>query len=424
MPRRLSSVSGPRHCEWPFPVYTTGNNNDCCQRRGCNGVIARGESGVGREVRAGLNDWLSVLSELGEHGQDGVLITVAETRGSTPRETGTKMLVTPAAVVGTIGGGNLEYKAIEFARERLCCDAVETNRCELRRFPLGPALGQCCGGVAILHFEYLTRPLPAWIAQLAELRSKREAAVVVGLAEGIAGAEKLVVSEHFLWGGLDEPALEEAAAQTARSLLAKREDVRLARPGDADRGEGEDPLLLFEPHLPIDFHIMLFGAGHVGRALVRILGDLPCVVTWIDSREDQFPRDLPANVTVSVREAPDLEVAAAPRGSYFLIMTHSHPLDQNICERVLRRDDFHYCGLIGSQSKRRKFEKRLTASGVEPASLAKLTCPIGVEGIGGKQPAEIAVAVAAQLLQVQARVPVMPHLDRVNQAEPVEKRTE
>lgn len=378
------------------------------------GSIDSGESAAGREVRAGMADWLSVLSELRERCQDAVLITVAETRGSTPRETGAKMLVTPNAVSGTIGGGNLEYRAIEFARERLSRDTAETNRCELRRFPLGPALGQCCGGVAILHFEHLTQPIAPWAARLSELRRRHEAAVLVGRAEGDAGADKLVVTEQSRWGGLDDPALERAAARIARSLLQNRGGVGLTRPEAAPGGGEEGPLLLFEPLRPGDFRIVLFGAGHVGRALIRILGDLPCVVTWIDSREDQFPEHSPGNVTVSVREAPDLEVASAPKGSYFLIMTHSHPLDQNICEQVLRRGDFHYCGLIGSRSKRHKFEKRLLARGVEPGALAKLTCPIGVEGIEGKQPAEIAVAVAAQLLQAHSRVAVMAPLDSVN----------
>lgn len=144
---------------------------------------------------------------------------------------------------------------------------------------------------------------------------------------------------------------------------------------------------------------MLFGAGHVGQALVRALADMPCRITWVDSRDAAFPTAVPANTTVVATDAPEAEVDAAPAGAYFLVMTHSHPLDQALTEHILRRADFDYFGLIGSDSKRRQFERRLAARGVAPAQLATMTCPIGVSGINDKRPAAIAIAVAAELLQ-------------------------
>jgi xanthine dehydrogenase accessory factor len=160
-------------------------------------------------------------------------------------------------------------------------------------------------------------------------------------------------------------------------------------------------MVLLERIAPDAFHVTLFGAGHVGQALAASLGLLPCRVTWVDDRDGQFPATIPANVSVVTSAAPPLEVAQAPTGSFFLVMTHSHAIDQDICEEILRRDDFAYCGLIGSGTKRAMFERRLAQRGIPRERLSRLTCPIGIPGIRGKEPAVIAAAVVAQLLQVR-----------------------
>ena len=134
---------------------------------------------------------------------------------------------------------------------------------------------------------------------------------------------------------------------------------------------------------------------------VDVLSRLDCSIRWIDNRNSIFPGDLPGNVTAIEADEPAREVAAMPAGAFFLVMTHSHPLDQEICAQVLQRSDFAYCGLIGSHSKRRRFERQLQKLGLSESSLQRLTCPIGVPGIQGKQPVEIALAVAAQLLQAK-----------------------
>ena len=150
------------------------------------------------------------------------------------------------------------------------------------------------------------------------------------------------------------------------------------------------------------FVVAIFGAGHVGSATVATLAGLDCRVKWIDSRQDIFPEDLPSNVIAVESASPSVDVASMPSGTFYLIMTHSHSLDLDICDQVLRRRDAAYCGLIGSLSKRRRFERLLHKQGVSDEMLAELTCPIGVAGIPGKQPREIAIAVAAELLQIQA----------------------
>jgi xanthine dehydrogenase accessory factor len=151
-----------------------------------------------------------------------------------------------------------------------------------------------------------------------------------------------------------------------------------------------------------DFSIVLFGAGHVGRAVVRTLAHIDCRIQWIDTRDEAFPAAIPENVVCVTTDTPEAEVALAPAGAYFLVMTHSHPQDEALAERILARDDFAYFGLIGSVSKRRQFERRLEARGVPPARLAAMTCPIGIDGIAGKEPEVIAIAVAAELLQVRS----------------------
>ena len=247
-------------------------------------------------------------------GRPAMLVQVIETRGSVPREAGTRMLVAADAVAGTIGGGHLEWQAIAQARRQLADRQAKPSD---QHFPLGPALGQCCGGAMTLRSGPLT-------------------------------AASLV----------DWPA--------------------------------PTPL----------FTLQLYGAGHVGRAIVRLLDDLPCRVQWIDEREAEFP-DPPSapHIERLCVEPVQAEVRSAPPGACYLVLTHSHDLDLAITEAILRRGDFNYLGLIGSATKRARFLRRLDQRGVSPEALARLTCPIGLPGITGKQPELIALAVVAQLLQ-------------------------
>ncbi|MFM2120908.1 MAG: hypothetical protein RL722_2376 [Pseudomonadota bacterium] len=150
------------------------------------------------------------------------------------------------------------------------------------------------------------------------------------------------------------------------------------------------------------FHLQLHGAGHVGRAIVHLLAGLPCEVTWVDEREAEFSASdqLPRHIQVVATDEPVAEVAHATPGSFFLVLTHSHDLDLRITEAILRRGDFSFCGLIGSATKRARFMHRYEQRGVTEEALARLTCPIGLPGIAGKEPEVIAVSVVAQLLEV------------------------
>ncbi len=266
-----------------------------------------------------MGDWVAFLKQAKQRGETAIVITVAETKGSVPRDTGTKMIVTENGVHGTIGGGHLEYKAIDIAKNMIAANDPRA----LHRFVLGATLGQCCGGVMNLAFE--------------------------------------------------------------------------AMAADA---EWKEPVATPAP----EFHLVLFGAGHVGRAVVKVLSELSCAITWVDSREEEFPKDIPANVQCVCTFDPECEIDAAGVGSYFLVMTHSHALDQALAERILRRADFAYFGLIGSLTKRRQFERRLQDRGISTAQLAGMSCPIGAAGIYGKEPATIAIAVAAEILQRRSKL--------------------
>jgi xanthine dehydrogenase accessory factor len=336
-----------------------------------------------------VTDWLATLKRLERDATDGVLVTIAAAKGSTPRGPGTRMVITAEAIHGTIGGGHLEFKAIEVARARL-----GSAGCELRRFPLGPALGQCCGGHATLLFETLPRSEDpaAWRPVMAALEDLREPAVQVTLAKAAETSRKMLVGPDLCVGSLGGRALDAEAAAEARALLH----------GEASRSlltQNDDTSMFYDVVLPSNFNIVIFGAGHVGRALVDVLAGLPCRITWIDDRDDGFPAKLPENASAEVSPDPVYDVDEAPAGSFFLVLTHSHHLDLRLTERILRRGDFRYFGLIGSKTKRQRFEARLRKQGIAEPTLARMACPIGISGISGKHPAEIAVSVAAELLR-------------------------
>jgi xanthine dehydrogenase accessory factor len=265
-------------------------------------------------------DRLTALRWLAQ-GHRAVLVQQVEVRGSSPRESGARMLVDEHTSIGTIGGGHLEMKAIAIAREMLRSGEMHAH---VQRFALGPSLGQCCGGSVALR-----------------------------------------------WSALDQVAID-------------------AWPDPSPQ-----------------FHLQLHGAGHVGRAIAQLLATLDVRVDWVDTRESEFPVHLrsnewPSHIVKRSSLSPEDDVHDAPPGACYLVMTHSHDLDLRICEAILRRADFGFLGLIGSKSKRERFIRRFEARGMSGSTISRLCCPIGIEGIGGKQPEVIAVSVVAQLLKACA----------------------
>jgi len=249
-----------------------------------------------------MYNWIDALADLQNRGEPCVLVTIIEELGSTPRNAGSKMVISANQAFDTIGGGHLEYKAMKIAREMLASGKQDTH---LERFSLGASLGQCCGGATVL---------------------------------------------------------------------------------------------LFEPMGQVQAQIAVFGAGHVGRALVPLLASLPCRVRWIDSREDEFPEQIPHGVRKIVSEEPVDEIDDLPAGSYGIVMTHNHQLDLELTAAILKRNDFAYFGLIGSKTKRVKFEHRLRDRGFDNSVVQRMRCPMGIGEVKGKLPVEIAISIAGEII--------------------------
>jgi len=233
---------------------------------------------------------------------------------------------------------------------------------------------------------------------------------------------RMWVDAHEARGTIGGGNLEYTALKIAREMLLSGETEKERRFALGDSlgqccggsvtlkfSKKEEELSAQEPR----FHVVLFGAGHVGKEVARILERLPCRLTWIDPRPDVFPAAVGANVKVVIEEEPAWMVDEAPAGALYLVMTHSHALDLEIVERALKRNDVGFLGLIGSETKAAKFKARLKAKGVDAS---RLVCPIGLFK-GGKHPAEVAVAAVAQLLERRsAQVPVGGALEGVTRA--------
>jgi xanthine dehydrogenase accessory factor len=336
-----------------------------------------------------VKDWLAALEETIRADRPSVLVTIADARGSSPREAGVKMLVTATDSAGTVGGGNLEHEAMRIARGML---AEGRAAPDLRRFALGPSLGQCCGGSTQLLFEVAAAAAPP-ADFLEPLRAFARARIPSVLASPIDGqpAGKVLVTADAVVGAAPPDGLVLAA----RKLLQRPDNAGARLFVDAD---GRRHLLEQTPGR--HGHVLLIGAGHVGKAVAHVLGTLPFAVTWADNRPDQYPEDIAGNI--AVRCTPHLEHAIdeAPAGTIYLVMTYSHDLDYALCARVLQRGDFRYLGLIGSKTKRARFEKTMADLGIDRTLVERVVCPIGLPGIDSKQPAVIAVATAAQILSL------------------------
>jgi xanthine dehydrogenase accessory factor len=309
-----------------------------------------------------MNDWLKQLTDALTSDSAGVmLVSVLRVAGSVPRYPGARMLVTDDTQSGTIGGGHLEFAATRLARERLRSEQ-RAPQCEV--FHLGPTLGQCCGGRVELLFEYFNRD-----------NSPEALLTSGGVRRAISGVDQTIF---------------EAVPPPPR--LNNRDNHT------AILEEADGTIFLTEPGAVPRPSVWLFGAGHVGTAVVAQLSLLPCAVTWIDERDDMFPDVVPDSVTLRVCDDAVSELADAADDTYFVVMTHSHALDFELCHAIMQRSS-GYLGLIGSATKRAQFEKRLRHRGVSGEQIARLVCPIGSGGLQSGEPNIIALSLALQLVQ-------------------------
>ena len=283
------------------------------------------------------------------------LVSVMATRGSVPRGPGARMIVRPdGAFFGTIGGGTLEWQALAKAQallERRDDAALVLDQ------PLGPALGQCCGGHVTLAIE-------------------RFGAGDLEMATRLADVEKA------------------GPFRTRATLRGGRFEREVIEGEPAVAGQAPSFVEQFGEILPV---VALFGAGHVGKALVLALAPLPFRVVWHDGRPGAFPTAVPANASL-VAGPPEAVLAGLPDGAQILVMTHSHALDLAVVTAALAAGRFAHVGLIGSATKRARFIRQLGAVGLGEVAAARLRCPSGLPGLAGKEPAVIAASVAAECL--------------------------
>ena len=295
-------------------------------------------------------DVAALVTALAAHGRLARVV-VAAVEGSSPREVGASMLVWESGQSGTIGGGSLEFAALSRAREAL----AKGEALFVQRMALGPVLGQCCGGAVQLWTEVYDAPPLADAGVVARGPGAMPLAVKRVLA--MARGQGVVPASGLVQGWLVEP-----VAKARRDLW-------------------------------------VWGAGHVGRAVVSVLVPLPDVaVTWVDITADRFPDQLPDGVVALPVAQPERAVALAPDLADHLVLTYSHALDLELCHRLLSHG-FRSCGVIGSATKWARFRARLLALGHSPQAVARIDCPIG-EPSFGKHPQAIAVGVASRFLRV------------------------
>lgn len=248
--------------------------------------------------------WAQSIAQLEDSGINYVIATVIGTSGSTPRASGTKMVISDNNIYDTLGGGHLEFVVIEKARELL----IQGKSVQLiEQFHLAANLGQCCGGAATILFE-------------------------------------VIASEHM--------------------------------------------------------QLDVYGAGHVAQALIPILAKLPVQVRWIDNREDVFPQHIPSNVKKVIDEFPVEQAKQAKANTAFLILTHNHQLDFELTEAILKRNDAFWLGVIGSDTKAKRFRHRLSHREFSASDIEKMICPVGISEVNGKLPMEVAVSISGQIIQL------------------------
>jgi xanthine dehydrogenase accessory factor len=314
-----------------------------------------------------MSVWPTIARFVAEHGS-AALVTLAQAQGSSPREVGARMVVAPdGAFTGTIGGGALEWGALAEAQALLARhDGPAITRLDRA---LGPDLGQCCGGRVLLTIE---RFGVADRQAIAPLANAERSAVLTTVG---------IISND---GRLARRVVEAGSAAAAYDVQPD---------GHVIERFGEEPTAFY-----------LFGAGHVGRALVTALAPLPFAVTWMDTRPSAIPEMFPSNVT-AIRDGDPVELLTrAPDDAFVAIMTHSHALDLDLVIAALRAQRFPYVGLIGSGTKRARFTSAMQKMGMAADVVDKLVCPIGLTAIRNKAPAAIAASIAAQVLMAREAV--------------------
>jgi xanthine dehydrogenase accessory factor len=304
-------------------------------------------------------DWVGVAHGIVSKNERCVLVFVADHKGSTPREKGTWALVGEHQCLGTLGGGEVERTAIAEAQDLLA------GRREWRRstekFQLGPDLGQCCGGAMVALYEPVDKHALAWLSEAAS-----------------------VAKQGYILFAVSEPG-------TPPRVMS----------GEVPENLNETTGVHIQPLSDDRPLVVLYGGGHVGRALAAVAAQLPIRLEIVDERKEALS-EIPkaGNITTVHRDNPPSHAKELKGADAVLIMTHSHGLDYRLCQMLLGKADLAYLGLIGSATKATRFRNGLSKEGFSIEDIDHLTCPIGAAGPVGKEPGIIAIAACSEIMQV------------------------
>lgn len=300
-------------------------------------------------------DLSSLTQAVNAHGKVARLL-IAEHKGSSPREAGTSMLVWGTGCSGTIGGGALEYQAINNAQNKL----ENSGLTNVERIPLGPNLGQCCGGSVTLVTEYFTH-------------------------------ENLPNTDIFY--------ARPIKPNTSEPLWVKRTQANWRNGAKTPETHLQDGWLVEPIAQPLQ-PVWIYGSGHVGRAIIDTLQGLRFDITWVDTSADRFPSTIPETVTRLIAKNPALVTKHAPANAQHYILTYSHAFDLELCHAILGHS-FKSLGLIGSKTKFARFTTKLLALGHSRSQISRIICPIGDPALG-KEPKAIALGIASALIRESA----------------------
>jgi xanthine dehydrogenase accessory factor len=348
-----------------------------------------------------MNSWLKPVKTASALNKGFVLLTIISTKGSTPCSNGDKIVFSGAeSVFGSIGGGNLEFKALSFAEELL---SLNSNGTYLKKYPLGASLGQCCGGYVNVMFESFIQSdaTNSWIETVSNLLQDNEDFIVATIIDSNSEIEfsskKFVYLDGTLSPNIDDKKISSLITKSAKDLLLLSDSPTIVQ---FENQSGALTEVCFEKVLTSEVQpVVVFGAGHISRALMPILINLPIKIYWVDDRAEQFDKYQGDTSQIDiicddfVQSIPDL-----PDSSYCLVITYSHQIDFEICEKMITQNNFSYLGMIGSEIKGKKFRDRFHQKNFSEEVINKFICPIGDKQKFLKSPAAIAVTIAMDLI--------------------------
>ena len=352
-----------------------------------------------------MNSWLKPVSNAISLNNAFVLLTVIETKGSTPCSRGDKIVFAGGrSIFGSIGGGNLEFKALGFAKNLL---SVKINTIHLEKYPLGATLGQCCGGYVKVMFESFveTDSSPknffSWVDTAVSLIEKNQDFVITTLIN--KHSEKEHSYQKFIYSS-DNNVVFSSESELSKEIHDSVSDLMSASEGPSVIEFKDESGLLTEVCLEKVVcseiqAVAVFGAGHISRALMSIITKLPINIYWIDDRPLQFEqyKDDTSQINI-ICDDFSAGLIDLPDNAYCLVITYSHQIDFDICEQIISKNKFSYLGMIGSAIKGKKFRDRFLQKGYPEKTVDKFTCPIGEKQKFLKSPTAIAVTIAMDLI--------------------------